>query len=503
MLRISRRTFSAACLSVLLLAASSSARRADAPQSAPVAQDVERWSDHLKLSLSDRFRVEHVEWFRPPSDFDPGDPERYTFVANRLRLGATLTFPSWQATLEIQDTRILNLPNDAGLPAPIGNIGPGAVYYANTRDQNQGATFIKSGHLTFRRSGFALTGGRLELSDGLETLPGDRTLLWLKEERISQRLIGPFGYTHVSRSFDVAKLALDRRSWNLTGFGGRPTQGGFEVDANDGLDDVQVAGLAWTLKSIPKAPPVDLRGFHLFYRDARELPTPTDNRALGARESDDGTIAVHTLGGHALTALEWGPGSLDALAWGVVQTGEWGRLDHFGWAFAVELGYRMARWPAAPWLRIGWNRSSGDDDPEDDRHETYFQVLPTARIYARFPFYNAMNNNDLFAQLILRPHPRVRISADYHWLSLTERRDLWYYGGGATNRRTFGFAASPANGSAPLAHLADVSVTFGPWKGLELTTYYGHAFGRSVVENLFASSHADYFFAEITLRYSR
>ena len=497
MLRVSHRIRFVICIAALAVCSFAEL------SSAKAAKDVERWDEHLKLTFSDRFRVEYVDWFRPPDAVTSGSPEEYTFVANRLRLGATLTFPSWQAVLEIQDTRILNLPNDASLAAPFGNLGPGAVYYANSRDRNQGSTFIKSGYLTVRRSGFALSGGRMDLSDGLETLPGDRTLLWLKEERIGQRLLGPFGYTHVSRSFDVSKLSWDRRAWNLTGFGGRPTQGGFEVDANEGLDDVHVAGLAWTVKSLPKAPPVDLRVFYLFYRDAREAPTPTDNRPIGARQSDDGTIAVHSMGGHALTAVEWGPGSVDALAWGVVQAGQWGRLGHFGWAYALELGYRMARWPASPWLRIGWNRSSGDDDPSDSQHETFFQVLPTARIYARLPFYNAMNNNDVFAQLVLRPHPRVRFSADYHWLSLTERRDLWYYGGGATNQRIFGFSGSPANGAAPLAHLADVSVTLGPWKGVELSTYYGHAFGRGVVQNLFAGTDADYFFSEVTLRYSR
>src|SRR3712207_7868095 len=47
--------------------------------------------------------------------------------------------------------------------------------------------------------------------------------------------------------------------------------------------------------------------------------------------------------------------------------------------------------PAGPlarvkaWVRAGYFRGSGDGDAADDRHHTFFQVLPTPRIYARFP----------------------------------------------------------------------------------------------------------------------
>ena len=65
------------------------------------------------------------------------------------------------------------LPDDASLPAPFGNLGPGAIYYAHSRDRFQGETFLKQGYLTLRRSGLALTVGRFDYSDGLETVPAD------------------------------------------------------------------------------------------------------------------------------------------------------------------------------------------------------------------------------------------------------------------------------------------------------------------------------------------
>ena len=44
---------------------------------------------------------------------------------------------------------------------------------------------------------------------------------------------------------------------------------------------------------------------------------PVDNRALAVRQGDRDSIFVHTFGGHAVTAVEAGPGLLDGLVWAV------------------------------------------------------------------------------------------------------------------------------------------------------------------------------------------
>ena len=47
-------------------------------------------------------------------------------------------------------------------------------------------------------------------------------------------------------------------------------------------------------------------------------------------------------------------------------------------------------------------------------HGTFFQVLPTARIYARTPFFNLMNTVDAFGEVILRPSNRLTLRGDVH-----------------------------------------------------------------------------------------
>jgi len=453
------------------------------------------WRDRVTLIASERLRGEVVDWFRPrPGAADPG-ANRYGFVASQLRAGLSVVLPHAQLTLVAQDTRLGNLPDDASLPPPVGNLGPGATYFANTKQRTQGEPFLKLGFVTLRRAGLTATVGRYEYRDGLETVPGDPTLAALKRMRIAERLVGPFEFTHVTRSFDGVRLTWDRPAWNVTAFGTRPTQGGFEVSANRELD-LTLAGAAVTLKR----PPADVRLFYLYYRDGRAAVLKVDNRPLTVRTADRAPIALHTTGGHGLTVLDLGPGRLDLLGWLAVQAGDWGADDHVAWAYAVETGYQLPARFAAPWLRVGYDRSSGDGDPTDGHHRSFFQLLPTARTYAQLPFYNLMNTGDAFAQVLLAPHRDVSLRCDYHWLALSDARDLWYSGGGATNDSTFGYAGAPSGGRHDLAQVIDLSGTVRVLSQLAVNGYYGHAFGGDVVRATFAGRAANYGFVELSYR---
>ena len=452
------------------------------------------WQDHVTFTASLRLRGEFVDWFEPPPGTGRDGAERYAFFGSRLRAGVRVLFPHVEIGAELQDTRIAGLPDDATFPPPVGALGTGALYFLNTHDTTQGEPFLRQGFLTLRRGGFAGTLGRFDYRDGLETVPADATLATLKRTRIAERLVGPFEFTHVGRAFDGGRLVYDHPWWNATALGVRPSHGGFEVSAMREVDDIWLAGLALTLKRLPFTLPFDGRLFYFYYSDARpdvaKLPYP-----------EKGSLAVHTIGTHVLTAFDAGPGIVDLLGWGAAQTGDFDDRDHQAWAYALEAGYQLPRLPAAPWLRIGINRSSGDDDPSDDRHDTFFQLLPTPRTYAQLPFYNLMNLQDVLASLILRPHEKVTLRTDYHWLRVTEPRDLWYSGGGAQNDDLFGFAGSPARGRRDLAHLVDLSATVAATSWLTIGGYYGHAFGGDVVGQTFAGRDADYGFIETTFRY--
>ena len=127
-------------------------------------------------------------------------------------------------------------------------------------------------------------------------------------------------------------------------------------------------------------------------------------------------------------------------------------------------------------------------------------MLPTARTYAQFPFYNSMNSGDAFAQLLLTPLPDVSIRCDYHWLALGSAHDLWYSGGGATNDGIFGYAGSPSGGHGELAQLVDLAASVRVLPELTVGAYYGHAFGGDAVRATFAGRAANFGFVEIAYR---
>src|SRR5262249_17275505 len=153
----------------------------------------------------------------------------------------------------------------------------------------------------------------------------------------------------------------------------------------------------------------------------------------------------------------------------------------------------------------GYFRGTGDGDPNDDRHGTFFQVLPTPRVYARFPFYNLMNNEDTFVQLRLKPHARLSVRTDLRYLRLSSRTDLWYLGGGAFQSNTFGFIGRPSGGNRTLGTLGDLSVDYNLTPTTVVTFYLAGVSGGGVQAFVYpeggAHPGARFLYFELTQRF--
>ena len=234
------------------------------------------------------------------------------------------------------------------------------------------------------------------------------------------------------------------------------------------------------------------------YHDGRTGLTKTDNRPLAVRELDHKNIRIGTYGGDFLASVPAGPGQFDLLFWGALQNGNWGELSDSANAAAVEAGYRLTGLTTKPWLRGGWFRSSGDSNSSDNKHDTFFQVLPTPRVYARTPFYNLMNNTDEFVQLMDSPTKNLALRSDLHWLQLTSGKDLWYQGGGAFDNKVFGYVGRPGNGHTSFASVADISADWQVRKDLSVNFYYGYTWGKSVVKAIYPTGvDTQYGYAEL------
>lgn len=437
----------------------------------------------LTVQGSFRTRIEAWDWFEGSAD------NSYAFSGNllRLTLGQQRKQIDWQ--LELAAPFLLGLPENAIAPAPQGQFGLGASYYAaNDAKRNAGMVFAKQAFVRFKglfgdpRQSLRL--GRFEFIDGSEVAPRNPTLAALKRDRIAHRLLGNFGFSHVGRSYDGIQYGNNRPKVNYTILAAMPTRGVFQVDGWGNLKTGLVYAAA-TGQVAGKKSSGEWRVLGLYYHDWRRV-LKTDNRPLATRRSDTGNIRIGTLGGHYLHAWETPSGTVDILLWGVLQVGRWGVLDHRSGALSTEAGWQPKAVPALkPWLRAGFFHGHGDGDPNDTTHGTFFQVLPTPRIYARFPFFNLMNSEDLFGSVTLRPHKTVSIKTEVHGLRLASRNDLWLLGGGAFQPWTFGYVGRPSNGKRGLANLYDASIDWLVSPVATLSAYYGYATGGAVIEKIY------------------
>ena len=140
---------------------------------------------------------------------------------------------------------------------------------------------------------------------------------------------------------------------------------------------------------------------------------------------------------------------------------------------AAEGGYRWTTAAGRPWLRAGASHASGDDDPGDDRHGTFFPMLQDTRTYALSMVYAHMNLRDVFAAADAEPHPRARLRAATctDWPSLESR----IAGIRAAARRPemgtfFGYSSRPSGGGRGLGTVlegirrrAAVALLVGQW----------------------------------------
>jgi hypothetical protein len=478
--------------------------RPAAPAQAAAPAPKQRKIGALNVSGSLRLRAESYGWFETPNYEDS-----YTFGAAVLRLGVGRQKERYDWLIEGEFPVLFNLPGRAAPPAPQGPLGPGASYFAASGRQDASA-ILKQAFVrvkgVFGDKASMLRVGRFEFADGAETTPADATLAALKREHLAHRLIGNFGWSHVGRSFDAVQYVRASKSGNFIFVGGRPTEGVFQLRGNRELE-VDFWYGAYTRPLAGKNFDSELRLLALHYHDGRGA-LKTDNRPTAARRADPENIRLNTAGGSYVASIKTGRGTIDLLAWGVGQFGSWGRLEHRAGAVVLEGGFQPAGERAGklkPWVRVGYARGTGDGDASDGRHNTFFQVMTTPRIYARFPFYNMMNTEDVYLQLKLKPHPRVALRADVHDLRLSSGRDLWYTGGGAFQEETFGYTGRAGGGRRGLGTLFDVSADITVNQTTTVTSYGAGVRGGGVQSAIYPAGGvnptARMFYAELAKRF--
>jgi hypothetical protein len=455
--------------------------RAESPAKKDAAPPPKHKIGPLEISVNWRTRAEGWNWFKGPA----GNSD-YGLWDSLLRIGIGQTRESVDWFAEMEQPSILGLPNDAVVAAPQGQLGLGGSYYAaNNNTRNNASIFLKQAFVDFKHLGPArLKLGRFEYFDGTEVKAGDATLASLVLNRISSRLISNFAFAAVQRTYDGGQLSFHAGPNNVTFFGARPTAGVYQVDGMPELNVSLYYG-AYTRSVNSSRTPAQIRVFGLGYVDNRSV-LKTDNRPTPVRTADTEKIKLATVGGNYVQVFNTDhSGKFDFLVWGVFQGGSWGALTQRASSFVGEAGWQPPVEHLKPWISLGYSYGSGDGNPKDSRHGTFFQVLTTPRQYARFPFYNMMNNEDAYATLNLRPVSKLGLRSEVHAMRLANSADLWYSGGGAFQAKTFGYTGRPSNNFRGLGNVWDLSADYQFTRSFSSTLYYGHAWGKNVIAKIY------------------
>ncbi len=461
-----------------------------------MAQPASAPASPLTFVVRDTTRVEMWSFFTPaPGGADPD----YAHVGNRLFFGVEGRRPHVDFTVGLQYVQFGGLPTNAIGPGPLG---AGGAYFQHAGRSDSRQLYVRAINATFKQvlPGLNVQVGRMGYTSGAEAVSGVPKIEAVKRQRLDSRLVGEFEWSLYQRAFDGVRLDWRRAPTRLTVSAFHPTQGGFEDAAGVSIDDLAIVNGVATFEPGHPFRGAEWQVFSHYYADTRAVTARPDNTGRAAARAD---VHVTTIGTSLVGAYATRVGQVDALGWFAGQGGSWYEQAHRAWALGLEGGNQWTRAPWQPWLRAGLLYASGDDDASDARHGTFFQMLPTVRRYSMTTAYSQMNLNDRFVQALLKPHPRLAIRADVHWLSLAQAADGWYYGSGATQEegRIFGFALRPSGGHTGLGTSVEASADYTVNTHFSVNGFFGHISGGDVVRQSFVEDELTFGYLETVVRF--
>jgi hypothetical protein len=420
-------------------------------------------------------------FFEPPAG---GGNNEYAFAANRLFTGVQHSEHAYDLTAALQYVHFGGLPSDATGPGPLGT---GAVYFAHAGRSDSHQVYLRYANVRLTRllPHTSMQIGRMPYASGGEAASGNPKIEAVRTQHVAARLVGEFGWSIYHRAYDGVRIDVTPGRWSATGFAFHPTQGGFEDAAGLMMPGVTVLGGAATATSAPASQSMQYQAFAYRYRDTRNVTQRPDNTGRSASAAD---VGINTFGATIVAAPRPRNGrQWDGVVWGAFQTGSWYEQSHQAASIAAEAGHQWISASWQPWLRGGYLYASGDGDPSDSRHGTFFEMLPTVRQYAQSALYSQMNNTDLFAQLLARPRANINMRFDWHRVGLASSRDGWYFGSGATQQHgnIFGFATRPSFGATHLASIGEGSVDYAIARHWSVNGYVAVGHGGEVVAPAF------------------
>lgn len=408
-----------------------------------VAQEEKKDEEKIKVSGEVRVRLEGRDNYTGVYNTDTN----FSTTLARTRLNILATPDSnLEAFIQLQDSRTWG--SEASTLSDSNNV-----------DLHQ-AWFI---YKNIGESKFSLKVGRQELVYG------------------DERLIGAVGWHNVGRAFDGAKLVYKDGDLQVDGFITTT------VETFAAGEDSMFAGIYATANETPLGT-VDV--YALVKSDDRNIYFSE----IFAPAAD---LMINTFGVRIAGAIKDTPFSYGGEF--AFQTGDFGKDDHEAYACHLRAAYLLGT-EAKIKVNGEFNFASGDDNPNDGKHESFDNLFPTNHgKYGYMDFIGWKNIKNFKLGISAVPFEGHTLAADYHLFYRANTNDNVYQAGGAAILQV------PANiDNDDIGQEIDLTWNFSPAKGLGVLAGYSHFFAGELFELSRPGEEindADFFYLQSSVRF--
>lgn len=282
------------------------------------------------------------------------------------------------------------------------------------------------------------------------------------------RVIGNFVWSNVGRVFDGGRFMWDTDTIHAEAFAVKVDEDGyFATDGSDSSDETAYAAQLGLKKLVPGAL---LELMYIHKNDQDTLANVAT--ASGYAVPGDGPIEIHDIGARIDGKIP----NLDAIDYTLEahgQFGKYGDQNQKAWAFAGRAGYTFKDLAWKPRFGFEYDYASGDDDQDDNDHETFDNLYPTNHWQGNYGFVDLLswqNMHDFRWNVKVVPTNKLTVQVDYHWYLLAQEEDGWYLANGAlaTPRPGTGYD----DDSNDLAQEIDLTVSYQLYKNVGVLAGY-------------------------------
>lgn len=282
------------------------------------------------------------------------------------------------------------------------------------------------------------------------------------------RVIGNFVWSNVGRVFDGGRIMWDTDAIHAETFAVKVDEDGlFATDGDDSSDETAYAAQLAFKKLVPGAL-LELMYIHKNDQDSLANVATGSGYAVPG----DGPVEIHDIGAR----IDGKVPNLEAIDYTLEshgQFGDYGDQNQKAWAFAGRVGYTFKDLAWTPRFGFEYDYASGDDDQDDNDHETFDNLYPTNHWQGNYGFIDLLswqNMHDFRWNVKVVPTNKLTVQVDYHYYLLAQEEDGWYLANGtlAVPRPGVGYD----DDSDDLAQEVDLTVSYQLYKNIGILAGY-------------------------------